>query len=97
MGEERWSDWQRQVWEKRSAAMEKRPCAAQVSARSRQLRAKNRILRLARHIDGANPLTVAITDIILVQRGLLEPKRFTPLKTSSRVGCPPPAFRLFRE
>jgi hypothetical protein len=73
MDEERWSNWQRQVWEKR---------AAQVWARSRQLRAKNRILRLARHMDGANPLTVAITDIILVQRGLLEPKRFTPLKTS---------------
>jgi hypothetical protein len=61
--------------------MEMRLWAAQVGVCSRQLHAKNRPLRMV----GANPLTVIITEIILLQRGLLEPKRFTPPKTSWRV------------
>jgi hypothetical protein len=56
-----------------------------VGACGRQLYAKNRPLRLARRMVGANPLTVIITEIILLQRGLLEPNRFTPPKTSWRV------------
>jgi hypothetical protein len=81
MDDERWRYWQRQWRERWFAAMQMRLWAMQMGVCSRQLHARIRPQRLARRMVGANPLTVIITERILLQRGLLEPKRFTPPKT----------------
>jgi hypothetical protein len=69
--EGRWLDGQRLNWGLWSTTMEIRLRAEDGRVHSRQLRTQSRLLRLARFMEGANLLTVAITERILAQRKLL--------------------------
>jgi hypothetical protein len=70
MDKNRLRQCRQRAWELWWAAVETRLRAEELYARSRQLRTESRQQRLARCMAGANPLTVAITAMMLTQRQL---------------------------